>query len=211
MIGIPGYRSWQIPRTETQRIELVMIGTTADDTTLNGYVENIVRVYREASPDQLARGIHWYRTAHDLALIVGDGNAQMGAGIIAALSANKRWRDNSRLAMDAGNGIVHGHTSANLEKVRQILEGTDPLLVLPEGMKTWNFYRAILDPSDPDPVVVDRHAFRTATNDRESDRFGLSNPTRYATLALAFRLAARRLGVIPSTVQAVTWVVETER
>ena len=40
---------------------------------------------------------------------------------------------------------------------------------------------------------------------------GLSNVNRYATLALAYRLAARELGEIPQLVQAVVWVRQVDQ
>jgi hypothetical protein len=40
---------------------------------------------------------------------------------------------------------------------------------------------------------------------------GLSSKRRYATVALAYRLAAQHLDELPSTVQAVTWVVWREQ
>jgi len=188
-----------------------MIPTTATDAELQQYVDNIVAAYRAATPDQVTRGRQWYRVAHDLAAMIGDGDVRMGAGLLAALSANKRWSANVTLAEDAANGNVHGHTGDTLAKVGKILGGADPTELLPMQVKTGNFYRCIMDPADPDPVVIDRHAHDIAVGERYGQRDrGLSNVNRYATLALAYRLAARKLGVIPSVVQAVTWVRQTE-
>lgn len=190
-----------------------MIPTTANDAQLAKYVANIVAAYKSATPDQLARGHAWYPVAHNLAEIIGDGDISVGAGVIAALSQNKRWEENVRLAHDARNGDIHGHVTQALNKVRAILEGTDPMKVLPMDAKTGHFYRNILDPTDPDPVTIDRHAYRVAvaSYDVHDNDFGLSNRTRYATLALAYRLAARKLGELPSAVQAVTWLWVRER
>jgi hypothetical protein len=190
----------------------VVIPTTADDETLERYVLNIVQAFTAATADQVARGRAWYPVAHDLAELVGRGDARKGAGIIAALSPNKAWDINIKLAKDAGNGNVHGHFTRALGVVRQILEGCDPESVLPAEAKTGHFFRNIADPADPDPVTVDRHAYRVATRDNSmSDDFGLSNKKRYATLALAYRLAARRLGEVPCVVQAVTWLAQREQ
>jgi hypothetical protein len=183
-----------------------MIGTRATNAQLSTYVANIVQAYRAATPDQLARGKCWYPVAHDLALVVGNGDVRMGAGVIAALSAQRSWKVNQALATDASNGNVHGQTEQTLAKVRAMLAGTDPADVLPLNLKTGHFFASISDPSDPDPVTIDRHAHDVATGQRGGERNrGLSNVTRYATLALAYRLAARQLGEIPSVVQAVTW------
>jgi hypothetical protein len=189
-----------------------MIPTTADDTLLARYVQNIITAWHAAAPDQQERGRSWYQTAHDLAYVIGDGDVRMGAGLIAALSANKRWELNVKLARDAAGGDVHGHTEVTLAKVRAILDGADPGDVLPLDKKTGAFYRCILTPDDPDPVTVDRHAHDIAVGTiyGNQDR-GLSNLTRYATLAHAYRVAGRAIGEIPSTVQAATWIAHIEK
>lgn len=175
------------------------------------YAANILLTYGRATAAQLERGRNWYPVAHDLALIVGSGNVRKGAGVIAALSANKGWADNVRLATDAGNGNVHGHTGANLAKVTRILGGEDPSDVLPMSAKTGHFFRCIEDPTDPDPVVIDRHAHDIAVGEVYGDRErGLSAKGRYAALAHAYREAALQLSAIPSVVQAVTWCVQVD-
>lgn len=188
-----------------------MIKTNPSDTTRRRYIRNIVKVYERATADQRARGAAWYRTAHELADFLSEGDVVRGAGVIAALSANKAWDINQRLARDAFNGNAHGHTGANLEKVAKIMAGVDPSEVLPMEAKTGNFYRCILDPSDPEPVCVDRHAHDVAVGRPygDADR-GLSAKGRYAVLSLAYRNAAAKLGVIPSVLQATTWIVWTE-
>lgn len=189
-----------------------MIKTNPSDSTRRRYIANIVKIYNEATEDQKRRGAEWYRTAHELADFLSEGNVRAGAGVIAALSANKAWDINQRLARDAFNGNAHGHTGANLAKVAKILAGADPETVLPMDAKTGNFYRCILDPDDQEAVCIDRHAHDVAVGAPWGDRDrGLSAKGRYAVLSLAYRNAAAKLGVTPSVVQATTWVVWTER
>lgn len=186
-----------------------MIPTTADATTLDSYVANIITVWQRATDDQLTRGRAWYQTANDLATVMSEGNTRAGAGVIAALSPQTAWDHNVNLASDAfENGEARGHMGNALGKAKRIMQGEDPLLVLPIDSKTWNFYRCIVDPDDAEAVVIDRHAHDIAVGEvyGNTER-GLSTKRRYATLALAYRLAGQRLGEIPSTVQAVTWVV----
>jgi hypothetical protein len=145
-------------------------------------------------------------------VIIGGGDARKGAGMLAALSAQRPWEVNVSLATDAADGDVHGHTEAVLAKVRAIMEGADPAEILPMELKTGHFYRCIVDPAAPDPVVIDRHAHDVAAGERYGSRNrGLSNVNRYATLALAYRLAARELGEIPKVVQAVVWVRQVDQ
>jgi hypothetical protein len=185
-----------------------MLPTTADDTAHEKYVSNIIAVWRGATADQVARGRAWYRTANEVATLLAEGNTRAGAGVIAALSPQKTWEANVKLARETFTyQEARGHFRNALDKAERIMAGGEPLSVLPEDSKTWNFFKAIIDPEDADPVVIDRHAHDIVAGERygERDR-GLSAKRRYATLAHAYREAARRLGEIPSTVQAVTWV-----
>jgi len=188
-----------------------MIPSKPSPAEIAQYTANIIAVFKSATADQTARGRNWYPVAHELAMMVGDGDARKGAGVIAALSANKGWGENVRLAKDAREGNIHGHVGDALRKVRKIMDGEDPANVLPMSAKTGHFFRCIEDPTDPDPVVIDRHAHDIAVNEvyGNADR-GLSAKGRYAALAHAYREAALQLGEIPSVVQAVTWVVQIE-
>ncbi|AXK37692.1 hypothetical protein DVA86_27315 [Streptomyces armeniacus] len=67
------------------------------------------------------------------------------------------------------------------------------------------------DPGDTDAVVIDRHAHDIAVGDIYGRRDRGLSGQRYELLAAAYREAAQRLGELPSTVQAVTWVVHTDR
>lgn len=189
-----------------------MIPTTATDDQLDQYVANIIAAFNAATESQRERGRSWYWVARDLAYIIGGGDIRIGAGVIAALSANKRWAENVKLAKDAGNGDVHGHTEANLAKVRAILiDGADPEDILPMWSKTGHFFMNILDPSDPDPVTIDRHAHDVAVGEVYGGKpRGLDSKQRYAILALAYRLAARKLSEMPNVVQATVWVRHVE-
>lgn len=173
-------------------------------------VQNILSAWYAATPDQKRRGRAWYRTAHQLAYMLADGDVVKGAGVIAALSANKDWRTNQKLAADALDGNVHGHVTNVLRKVAAIIAGADPLVVLPRDLKTGHFYRCIADPRDADAVVIDRHAHDIAIGERYGKRSRGLSGKRYALFAHAYREAALRLGELPSTVQAVTWIHEIE-
>lgn len=191
--------------------KLPLLPTKADDKLMGTYVKRVVTVVQGATEDQVERGESWYPMAQSLAEYIGQGDVKLGAGLLAAFSANKSWSLNKRLAEDAASGHVHGHVQDALAKARRILEGEDPLLVLPADSKTWNFYRTILDPTDPDPVVVDRHVHDAIAGVPygNQDR-NLGNKTRYATLALAVRLASRELGTIPAVTQPILWVTHID-
>lgn len=189
-----------------------MIPTTATDAQHEEYVSNIISVWNRATAPQMDVGRTWYPMAHRLADMLSEGNVRAGAGVIAALSANKAWEENQTLAARAfDTGTASGHVGNACGKAQAIMEGADPVDVLPMASKTGMFFRCINDPSDPDAVVIDRHAHDIAVGEvyGNKDR-GLSTPSRYATLAHAYREAARRLGELPQVVQAVTWTVQVD-
>lgn len=184
-----------------------MINATPDKITFDQYVANVLAVLDQASPEQRASGLVWYRNAHDIARYIGDGDTRKGAGILAALSAQKTWSVNLALATDALAGNVHGHTADNLRKVQAILHGADPASVLPMEIKTGMFYRCILNPGDPTAVVIDRHAHDIAVGERWGNRPRGLKGKRYAMLTDVYRAAGRARGILPSQVQAITWLV----
>jgi hypothetical protein len=199
-----------------------LLPTKPTDAQRDEYVRNIKATWYRATPDQLTRGATWYPNVHSLAEFLSGGNASQGAGVISALSPMKLWTENVKLATDALNGNVHGHFGSALHKVALIMSGSDPANVLPMNLKTGNFYRNILDPSDPDPVTIDRHAIDIAAGRAyvgmgakghakgSARQDGLTNVNRYASLAHAYRVAAVQLGVLPNVLQATTWLVQTE-
>lgn len=188
-----------------------MIPTKPSDSTRRRYIRNIVKAYNQATAEQRAKGADWYPTAHQLADFLSEGDPRAGAGVIAALSANKAWDLNQRLARDAFGGEIHGHVGDALAKVVKIMAGVDPAEILPMDMKTGHFYRCIFDPTDSEAVCIDRHAHDVAVGSPWGNRDrGLSSKGRYAVLSLAYRNAAAILGILPSVLQATTWIAWTE-
>lgn len=205
----PGIRLSSFTRGTKRRKAIPL---KVDEKTREQYVQNILDAFGRATDDQAQRGRAWYRVAHDLANLIADGNVREGAGVLAALSANKSWRENERLARGAYTEGPSGHTGDTIRKVERIMMGHDPEDVLPMSAKTGHFFRCILDPEDPDPIVIDRHAHDIAVGAvYGNDDRGLSSKQRYALLAHCYREAGLRLEEIPSVVQAVTWVSHTER
>ena len=74
------------------------------------------------------------------------------------------------------------------------------------GRKVRSFYRNILGIDSA--VTVDRHAVAIVYGRPLSDREIklLERAGAYTVIASAYRAAARRLGIAPSTLQAVTWL-----
>lgn len=190
-----------------------VIAATATRHYRRKYAANVVAAWHAASADQIERGRDWYPAAHRLGKELAGGDARMGAGVLAALSPQITWQHTVRLASDAFlRGYASGHFADACRKADRIMAGGDPGEILPADSKTWHFYRCIADPDDRASVVIDRHAHDIAVGRLYGNgNRGLDSKRRYATLAGAYLTAARRLGEIPSTVQAITWVAHIER
>lgn len=184
--------------TEDQRAELI---------------DNILAVYRRASDDQRARGMAWYQTAHELAEIVGGGDAIKGAGLIAALSPNNSWDNNKRQAVQFSSSPDEVRAlGESLSRATLIAAGGRPLDVL-QGPKTRAFWANIAHPTRSlGRVTIDRHAHDLARNERfgSLDR-GLRTKKRYDIFQDAYGQAATQLnGIRPHELQAITWLVWRE-
>lgn len=175
------------------------------------YMEHIQASWYAATDIQRSNGERWYWVANELARELGSGDTRMGAGLLAALSPNKSWDINQKLAREiVDTGIFRGHVSNALEKARAIMSGVDPALVLPMERKTGAFFMNIWRPDLPEWVTVDRHAIRVATWDWSD-----GNPTvtrnQYAILVKSYVWSARDLGIHANVVQAGTWEWARER
>jgi len=179
-------------------------------------VRNIEHQVRSASDEDIASGMVWYPKGQEIAGNTGRGDVRMGAGIIAALSPQKRWDLNIKIAEDMMRTGKAGHTAQQVSQARRIREGEDPSAVLPMTKKTGHFYRNLYNPSDPEPVTIDRHAHASAVNKRavsvggEEPDLGLQTIGRYNTFVNAHVAATHRLAdmgvTIPNQTQAIAWV-----
>lgn len=182
----------------------------------------IVGTHTDASSEAHETGSEWYALAHAFARSLTPKRVEIGAGVIAALSPQKSWSVNKRIARSCvrGSSRITEQTQANVAKAERILMGDDPLDVLgsdprQRSLKALSFYKLILDPADAHTVCVDRHALAIAT---ERERL-LVNPDlpwvyqgflnrkgAYQLVADAYRLAALECEALPHQVQAITWI-----
>ena len=177
----------------------------------NYLVKNIVDTHDNLEKDYphvLRAGKVWYDRAHEIAHEIGKGDIHKGAGIIAALSPQKGWDRNVRMAHEmAKTGTTTGQTGGQLIKAQRILSGEHSTDVL-HGLKETNFYHNISDPNDPHHVTVDRHAHDVAIGRKygAAER-GLTEKGRYSTFHSAYSTASEKLGMeTPSRLQAGVWL-----
>jgi len=173
-------------------------------------VANILTYWRSASPEQHEAGVRWYPLAGRLAQLIADevGISPDRIGFaIAALSPRNPWRWNVADAYAFASAKAEGRTmprattfKRNWVRAWQALDtGIDPWTGTAPKVRA--FVACIF--GDHDAVVVDVWAVRVATGGSKSR----VTDKQYAKVASAYRHAAEQLGELPSTVQAVTWLV----
>ena len=175
-------------------------------------IDNVLRVFRLASPAQYVEGASWYPSAYSLCRELDNRDPRRPAGILAAFSPQTPWWRNVKLTMDIfETGIATGHTSSQCAKAQAIFNGANPMDVL-GGKKTLNFYQNIIDPWNPEPITIDAHAIDIAIGKKcvAKTRPKLSRKGEYERYAEVYRTAALLFNLRPNVMQAITWVTWRE-
>lgn len=149
---------------------------------------------------ELEAAAQWYGDAHSVALEMvamrPEWTVEHASAIIAAFSPRCRWSTNVAHAVEYAAGGRPRCLGNNLRMAdAAAVHGFGAL----RGPKTNAFARNIA--GDVDAVTVDVWMMRAAGLDTDTP-----NLTQYAELSAAVRKVARRLGVDPSTAQALIWI-----
>ncbi|MGB1650732.1 MAG: DUF7178 family protein [Paracoccaceae bacterium] len=188
-------------------------------------IYNISSVYNEADKTQHAEGLLWYsdaqKAAHDIAARHGVA-VYIAVAVIAALSPNNKWTRNLVNA-DAligafirGDGVDSVKVSTyhkmkakawDILAARPDYDGAKKML---KGQKITSFFMDIMGEFN---VTIDGHARNIAYGERvglTDDRTNIG-VREYRALQAAYEEAARRLGLMPYQLQAITWRVWRDR
>ena len=188
-------------------------------------IYNIISVYRDADKTQHAEGLLWYsdaqKAAHNIA-VKYDVPVYIVVAVIAALSPNNKWSRNIVNA-DAligafirGDGLLSVKVStyhAMKRKAWDILMARpdyDGAKAMLKGQKITSFFCDIMGEFN---VTIDGHARNIAYGERVSLTDDRSNigVREYRALQAAYEEAARRVGLMPYQLQAITWRVWRDR
>ena len=188
-------------------------------------IHNITSVYRDADETQHAEGLLWYSDAlksANLMAIKHGVPVYIAVAIIAALSPNNKWSrhvTNADALIGAfirGDGIDSVKVST-YHKMKQ--KAWDILAARPDydgakamlkGQKITSFFMDIMGEFN---VTIDGHARNIAYGERvglTDDRTNIGKK-EYRALQAAYEEAARRVGLMPYQLQAITWRVWRDR
>ena len=187
---------------------------------MTNHVRNILKLYRQATQEDTINGVEWYARAERMAnAIAQDAGLPLPTviGVMAALSPNNRWERNCRDAATMCQAWQNGDSMDSFKvscyntmkaKAWAILElgltDDEDILSHLNGQKIRSFYSNI---RGLDEVTVDGHALNIARGKREgltSDKTNMGK-REYRELQAAYVRAAKRVGVKPHVLQAITW------
>lgn len=175
--------------------------------TTRKLTDNITKIYKSATPEQISAGFGWYPAAERHAEILAESapSKANAAAVISHLSPRLSWGKNISAAYDVIEGRqVKGIMSRSLKKAQESLTHNNPLETF-NGPKTRAFYLNIIGVEDE--VTVDVHAIRAATG----MNLDINNKALYDAIARSYRLVSDRLGIAPRDCQAVVWTVQRGR
>jgi hypothetical protein len=172
--------------------------------------QNLKNVYSECTKDELVNGKGWYESANSFSLYLSERykvDEMKSAAIIAALSPQKEWELNKRIAeefIDSG-GKKSSHYQSQTDKARLILNSKlshSEIESVLSGPKTVNFFNNIFNPESRIHVTVDRHHLSLST------RMNISGctPKQYEFIKQNTIDFANDFGIIPSKLQSTLWL-----
>lgn len=184
----------------------------------DGGVENIVRVYNEATPEEKDYWGKWY---HNAKTEVQDLAAKyslpfpVAAAAVAVLSPGNKWRVNMLAAERLLENLTHPERPPlkvpgyprQVERAKKIILKGEVGLVT--GPKVTVFFKSLLDPSAVEKdLVLDGHAINIWRGKKENlNSLAMPNKTQRAKMLADYQTAANQLGVPVQAVQAVTWYI----
>lgn len=186
-------------------------------------VNNLLRYYNIAQQEDIEAGKNWYTEANEFCKELSERyglEVWKVAGIVSALSPQTSWEINKVFAeqfiQGRGRGFMGNRDrtikAKNIYKSSTADQVNDMLATRPFGaLKTKAFFRNIILPNFCDTVTIDRHAVAAAIqrpdNTRAlSDREADITPRQYSFLASCYVKAAKKVGLVPSTMQAIIWL-----
>lgn len=183
--------------------------TKGSDITVNKMVKNILAVYGNATETNKEEGAQWYLNANKIATemsIAYGVTVDKAAAVIAHMSPQCMWARNvsgAHLAFQFDE--FGGYLTNNIDNAKRAIASDDPLSTL-NGKKVKSFAANIL--LNTNEVTVDVWALRVAMGDTGYKDNWRGRKGFYEAVAHAYRIAAKRIVIEPSTMQAICWVVK---
>lgn len=184
------------------------------------YTRNILRVFKQATPQEVKHGKTWYKRALKECQDMADYHqlpVRVVAGVVAALSPTNKWERN---LIDAHNmckvfvkgGYVEDCKPCTYKKMRDkawliltsMPDSIEEVSIILNGAKITDFFQCIMG---KDVCVIDGHAWGIANKDRRTmqDVPSIGKKLRQ-DLQTCYSRAGKKHGMTAYEMQAATWV-----
>lgn len=132
------------------------------------------------------------------------------AGVIAALSPQRHWKTNLKLAKEFIKAGEARHMPVFLKKARDIVQSDGSVEAISDilkGRKITSFFLNIVGDDESKTLTIDRHALSIALGKKtsEEDYRGITK-NQYQFFVNAYIIEAKKVGVSPLLMQSSTWV-----
>jgi len=175
--------------------------------------KRLLSYYKLAEQNEIEN--HWYFTANEFACKLAQKHSLKTfqvCGVIAALSPQKNWQANKRLATEFLRGKRHSQTAQQLNKAELCLTAKENeifALLTKTGLKTSYFYNNILFPFIDSGVTIDRHAIGACVVSIKNIQkftgdFKLTK-TQYDFFAECYSEIAEQKNILPLQLQSTIW------
>lgn len=185
-------------------------------------VHNILKHYDMSTEDERQRGLVWYENARTFCQHLADGSGlplEKVIGIVAALSPQNSWDINKAMAatfiMRKGKGRVKNRVCDGKAKAIYLTDDLGSIESLlgkydNSALKTKSFYKNILNPGCIETVTIDRHAINVCRQSPDNVKANDNSvykltENQYNFFTKCYRSAANKLGISPSSLQAIVW------
>jgi hypothetical protein len=173
-------------------------------------LKNIETIYSNCTSDDIINGRTWYENAKSFSIYLSkkyNVTEIQSAGIIAALSPQKSWDVNTKIAENfiESNGSASVHTGVQLAKGKHILYSPltkEEVYLTLGGMKTKNFFYNIYTPECKDFITIDRHHLNVCY----AEDVKACTDKQYEFLKENTSIFANKINMLPSILQATLWV-----
>jgi len=183
--------------------------------------KNIMKVLLQATPEAYQQGLTAYQDYHNTLKATAEQHNLKLERVIGAFSAlspgNKlemNFADLETLIKavkknkEASEIRLHCYSTCT-QRGYDFLTGWEPeFKTSRKARKTYNFFQNILNPESPEHVTIDRHAIEVHAGKEVDDALRkkiFDSPRKYNEIAEDYKTVAKKTGLLPCQVQAITW------
>ena len=170
---------------------------------------NIERFFYLSTPEERLK--EWYAVEQafcDGLAVKHNIPLRISTGVVSSVSPQKGWEENKKQADILCATGDCGATGDNVTKARLILNsnGTDrEIWHILNGNKTQRFFKNLLYPYSSEYVTIDRHAIHVILGRVPNENEHSLSDKQYVFMEDCYKRTAKKLGLIPSTLQSITW------